>query len=103
MDDVAFCDLCEMDLSYCVHGLAERRRTASATVSTLLVSPSNIAHFPQCPHKGDDPDYTRWAEIDTPNAWQRLGNGEQLPATGGARPDLIAMARCQDCIDHGPW
>ena len=72
-------------------------------MSTLLVSPSNIAHFPQCPHKGDDPDYTRWAEIDTPNAWQRLGNGEQLPATGGARPDLIAMARCQDCIDHGPW
>jgi hypothetical protein len=46
---------------------------------------------------------SRWAEIDTPNAWQRSGNGEQLRATGGACPDLIAKTRCRDCIDHGPW
>jgi len=43
------------------------------------------------------------AEINTPNAWQRLGNGEELQATGGSRPDLIAKTRCQDCVDHGPW
>jgi hypothetical protein len=24
MDNVAYCDLCEMDLAYCEHGLAER-------------------------------------------------------------------------------
>jgi hypothetical protein len=101
MGDVAYCDLREMDRSYCVHGLAERRRAARA--STLLISPNNIAHFPRCPHKGDDPDYSRWAEVNTPDAWQRLGNGEQLRATGGSRSDLVAMARCQDCIDHGPW
>jgi hypothetical protein len=55
------------------------------------------------PHKGDDPDYCLWAEIDTPNAWQRLGNGEQLRVTGGSCPDLIAKTRCQDCIDHDLW
>ncbi len=89
MGDVAYCDLCEMDRSYCVHGLAERRRGASASAPTLLISPNNIAHFPRCPHKGDDPDYSRWGEIDTPNAWQRLGNGEQLTQ----QPDHVAVAR----------
>lgn len=103
MEDVAYCDLCEMDRSYCVHGLGERRQTTSANASILLVSPRSVAHFPECPHKGDDRDYSRWAEINTPNAWQRLGNGEELQATGGSRPDLIAKTRCQDCVDHGPW
>ena len=103
MEDVAYCDLCEMDRSYCVHGLGERRQAASADASILLVSPRSIAHFPECRHKGDDRDYSRWAEINTPNAWQRLGNGEELQATGGSRPDLIARTRCQDCVDHGPW
>ena len=103
MGDVTYCDLCEMDRSYCVHGLRERHQVASASASILLVSPRNVAHFPECPHKGDDPDYSRWGEINTPSAWQRLGNGEELHATGGSRPDLIAKARCQDCVDHGPW
>src|ERR1044072_6061124 len=91
MDDVAYCDLCEMDRSYCVHGLSERRRVASASI--LLISPSSIAHLPQCPHKGDDPDYSRWAELDTPDAWQRLGNGEQLFATRGLWPAAVARGR----------
>ena len=103
MVNVAYCDLCEMDRAYCEHGLAERRRTASAGVSKLLISPNNMAHFPQCPHKGDDPDYGRWAELDAPHAWERLGNGEHLRATGGSRRDLVAEARCQDCVEHGPW
>jgi hypothetical protein len=101
MDNVAFCDLCEMDRDYCEHGLAERRRTASASAATLLISPRNIAHFPGCHHKGDDPDYRRWAKLDSPRAWERLGNGEELRATDGR--DLTAKTRCQDCVDHGPW
>ena len=91
-----------MDRDSCEHGLAERRRAASADASRLLISPNNMAHFPECPHK-DDSDYSRWAELDTPHAWERLGSGEQLPATGGARPDLVATTRCRDCVDHGPW
>jgi len=73
MDDVAHCDSCQMERSYCVHGLAEPRRKASTSASILLISPSNTAHFPQCPHKGDDPDYSRWAKIDTPGAWDVNG------------------------------
>jgi hypothetical protein len=103
MEDVAYCNRCEMDRSYCVHGLEDSRQAASSNASVLFVSPRGIAHFPDCPHKGDDPDFSRWAEINTPNAWQRLGNGQALQATGGSRPDLIARTRCQDCVDHGPW
>ena len=103
IDGVAYCELCDMDRAYCVHGLAERRATASVGVTSLLISPRGMAHFPGCPHKGDDPDYSDWAELDVPRAWERLGNGEQLRATGGARPDRVASARCEDCVDHGPW
>lgn len=103
MDIMTYCDLCEMDLNYCEHGLAERRQSASVHSTILLISPSKMAHFPGCFHKGDDQDYSRWAELDTPQAWQRLGNGEQLPATGGNRPELIAETRCPDCEAHGPW
>jgi hypothetical protein len=103
MEGVAYCSLCEMDRDSCEHGLAERRRTASASASILLISPASLVHFPRCPHKGGDPDYSRWAELDTPRGWECPGNGEQLPATGGSRRDLVAMTRCQDCLDHGPW
>jgi hypothetical protein len=103
MGDVAYCDLCEMDRSYCVHGLEDRRQAASSNASVLLVSPRGMAHFSGCPHKGDDRDYSRWAEITSPNAWQRLGNGEELQATGGSNLDLVARTRCQDCVGNGPW
>jgi hypothetical protein len=62
-----------------------------------------MAHFPGCPHKGDDPDFHDWGKLDIPKAWQRLGNGEHLPATGGERSDLVAISRCQTCLSHGPW
>lgn len=72
-------------------------------VGQLLISPSGMAHFPGCPDKGDDPDYSRWATLDVPRAWERLGNGEQLAATSGKPPDLVAKSRSQDCVSHGPW
>jgi len=100
---MAYCDLCDIERSYCEHGLADRRAANAQASSFLLISPTNIAHLPGCPHKGDDPDYSEWAELDAPRAWERLANGEQLPATGGARPDRVAAAPCRDCAKHGPW
>jgi len=65
MSYMTYCDLCELDREFCEHGLAERRRNAATVASGLLISPNGIAHFPGCPHKGDDRDYSRWAELDT--------------------------------------
>jgi hypothetical protein len=62
-----------------------------------------MAHFPGCPHKGDDPDFSYWGSLDLPQAWQLLGNGEHLLATGRKRSDLVATSRCQTCLGHGPW
>jgi hypothetical protein len=103
MNGMAYCDLCEMDREFCEHGLAERRRNAAATATGLLVSPNGIAHFAGCPHKGDHQDYSRRAELNAPRAWERLGNGERLRATGGRNPGLAAVDRCRDCAGHGPW
>jgi hypothetical protein len=92
-----------MELAFCEHGLAQRRAETVAKIDYLLISPRSMAHLPGCPHKGDDPDLSHWAELNTPGAWQRLANGESLIATGGARPDRMATHRCSDCVEHGPW
>lgn len=98
-----WCELCDLDKSQCVHGLREDLKARSRS-ATLEISPTNLAHFPGCPHKGDDPDRSGWADLDTPDAWRRLGNGEHLAATGGNRRDRIATGRCRDCVEHGgPW
>ena len=98
---MAICALCELERDFCEHGLADRRQLKAKQISTLWISPTNTAHFPGCPHKGDDPDFSRWGELDVENAWTRLGNGEHLRATGGARADRIATSRCEDCVAHG--
>jgi hypothetical protein len=100
---MAYCELCDMDRGSCPHGLAERRAGTAAGTTFLLISPRGMAHFLGCPHKGDDPDLSNWGNLDVPHAWQRLGNGEHLHATGGERGDLVATSRCQTCLDHGPW
>jgi len=103
MDGMAYCELCDLDREFCEHGRAEERAHADTAVRQLLISPNGIAHFPGCPHKGDHSDYSRWATLELPRAWERLGNGEQLEATGGQRPGLVARTRCRDCVSHGPW
>jgi hypothetical protein len=107
---VVHCEICDLNRDYCQHGHEDReavkagqRRDAAAAVPLLRISPARLAHFPGCPHKGDDPDYSQWGELDTPNAWALLGAGQQLPATGGEVPSLVAVGRCRDCEDHGPW
>jgi hypothetical protein len=103
MNGMTYCELCDLDREFCEHGLQERQRNAATAVGELLISPSGMAHFKGCPHKGDDLDYSRWAILNAPGAWERLGNGEHLPGIGGARADLTAKDRCRDCVDHGPW
>jgi hypothetical protein len=99
----AYCNPCEMDREFCEHGLADRRRTAAASASRLLITPNGIAHFAGWPNKGDHEDYSRWAELNRPRAWERLGNGEQLRATGWQSSGLMATDRCKDCVSHCPW
>jgi hypothetical protein len=95
MYDMAYCELCDMDREFCEHGLTERRRNAPTIARELLISPNGTAHFPGCPHKGDDPDYSRWACLDTPRAWERLGVTRQRDGTSGSpRPrDHLAGLR----------
>ncbi|GGM16119.1 hypothetical protein GCM10011594_40150 [Nakamurella endophytica] len=96
------CELCDLPRTQCEHGRTAQQ-AARAGTARVLISPQGLAHFDGCRHKGDDPDMSRWGELETPGAWIRLGNGEQLPATGGDRPDRVATRRCADCVDHGPW
>jgi len=101
MGCVVYCEQCDMEREFCQHGLDDKRPRAAT--GELLISPNGMAHLPGCPHKGDDPDFSGWAELNLPDAWQRLGNGEQLQATGGQRLDLVAKSRCRDCVSHGAW
>ena len=100
--NLAYCDFHDMNRDNCQRGLSERHAAASTAVTRLLVAPGGMAHFPGCPDKGDHQDYSQWGELDTPNAWQRLGNGESLNATGGQRLDRVAATRCKDCAPLGP-
>lgn len=48
MNDVTYCDLCDMDREFCGHGLAQRRRNVTATSKELLISPTGVA-LPEIP------------------------------------------------------
>src|SRR3954447_24920764 len=98
---MTWCDLFDLDRSMCVHGTAERRRTREP-VGPVLISPRGYAHLEGCMHNTES-DFTTWGVIDTPDPWHRLGNGEQLAATGGGNPRLIARERCRTCeAQEGP-
>lgn len=91
-----------MDLAWCVHGL-ENRQSARERTSALEVSPRGWAHFPGCPHKGDDPEKARWGRIEEPDAWQVLGNGVRITTADQIGRELVAHHRCETCLAHGPW
>src|SRR6516165_3961082 len=77
-------------------GSARSRSSADSPTSTTSppyypteeAGHSAESHFRAPQHKSDDPDYSRWATLDMPRAWERLGNGEQLEATGGEHSSL---------------
>ena len=91
MNGMAYRDLCEMEREFCEHGLVKSAGT-QPRAGGLLTSPNGIAHFSGCPHKGDDPGLQEVGGAYVPCAWKRLGNGEQLQATGGRSPGLTAGA-----------
>src|SRR5580698_10179229 len=63
-------------------------RPAAVAGGELPFSPRGMAHFAACLHKGEHLDYSAWALLSEPRAWERLANGELPPATGGQRPSL---------------
>lgn len=41
---MAYCELCDIDLEFCGHGLVERHTNAAATTRQLLISPNGTAN-----------------------------------------------------------
>ena len=99
---MVWCELCDLDRSTCIHGLRDRQ-TARERQAVVLISPQGMAHFDGCPHKGDDPDFSKWGRLDGNDAWQRIGNGESIDTVDSAGQEFVVTARCSDCVDHGPW
>lgn len=98
---MTWCELCDMERSWCEHGRQDlQRRKESSTL--LLVSPRGMVHFEGCPHK-DDPDFSRCARLPVEGAWQELGNGRTYDLQDASGGRLVANSRCSDCVDHGPW
>ena len=104
------CEICDLELAQCVHGLAEqKRRTLQSAV--IQVSPRNMAHLEGCLHKGEDEDYSKWGEIAGTGAWRHLC--ETMPADGGKVSDLVTNSGavigmevrhvCKHCRAHGKW
>lgn len=102
MADMAWCDVCDLERSMCVHGLHDHQ-IAREQAAPVRVSPRGMAHFDGCPHKGDDPNYDLWGQVNEKGAWQRLGNGESIRVVDATGHELVATSRCSDCVDHGPW
>ena len=104
------CELCDLELDQCIHGLAEQRRK-SLYGATVQVSSRNVAHLEGCMHKGEHPDFSQWGEITTEGAWRHLC--DTLPADGEALSDLVTNAGavtglqvmhvCKSCREHGRW
>jgi len=101
------CEICELYLDQCEHGLAARKREAKTQV-LVRISPNNVAHLDGCLHKDDDPDYAGWGEIHEEGAWihlcesmpldaRKTGFVSDLTSTSGNVIGLPIMHICLDC------
>lgn len=99
----ARCEKTDLLVAYCDHCKQHRPAPREGRVELLRVSPTHYAHIPGCPHKGDDPDLSRWGEIrkNPSQAWDRLRNGDVVAADAGDQVGLEARRLCQDCVSRG--
>jgi hypothetical protein len=98
IDGMPYCEHCDMNREYCPHGLAEQRvGHVPRVTSFLLVSPRGMAHFPGCPHKGDDPDLGQWGNLELPRHIRLAPRARHARAGGPSRqscqPRRRAMGR----------
>ncbi|CCH34981.1 hypothetical protein ABZ816_20680 [Actinosynnema sp. NPDC047251] len=97
MTDEDRCARCELLVGQCEHTRTTAARRANPH-DLILISPARVAHLPGCHHNNPADFVKNWAEITgDPRAWERIGNGIPVPATGGAAPGLVAVRRCDDC------
>ncbi|WP_433871051.1 hypothetical protein [Saccharopolyspora sp. CA-218241] len=91
------CERCDLPVGQCEH---TRPRVDHDVV---LISPRKKAHLPgRCVHYNDT-GMGDWGEIrGVVRAWERIGNGETLTATGGGNPALSTGSRCIDCVGSVP-
>ena len=70
--------------------------SANLAVGLVYVSKTGIAHLPgRCMHQLKK--NLAWGIIDQRGAWEAIGKGQQIQATGGRRPELVATSRCSAC------
>ncbi|MCO1578948.1 hypothetical protein M8C13_24650 [Crossiella sp. SN42] len=93
---MARCERCDLPVGQCPH--TRRRVVVRTEPDLILVSRTNTAHLPGACNHDAPPDYRGWGEIrGVPRAWERLGNAEAIPATGGDNPARVADKRCRHC------
>jgi hypothetical protein len=77
MEYMACCERCEMDRAYLRVRTGPKASGSEHVRLQVADLAQGDAYLPGCPHKGDDPDYDRWGELDAPGAG-RAGNGEHV-------------------------
>lgn len=91
---------CELPVGQCEHTRPALARSRPDHSNVVLLSPRNVAHLTGCSHN-DESNLVGWGEIrDVPRAWERIGRGEVLKATGGENLGREARSRCLDCVNR---
>lgn len=102
------CELCDLELDQCVHGMAKRKRETFQN-PVVRVSPNNVAHLPGCSHEESAyEDFAGWGEIGDSGAWiylcqtmpldaRKVGYVSDLRTTSGKVVGLEIRHVCLDC------